>query len=344
MYRFVENIVTFTCAGPAGKSDLWTGHTTPPTSAWKVIRQSASCFRRQCPGVVQYGQNAPSATLFYFRGARFPSPPVSPQGLELVESFEVRDDDVFVSASLSQDTDVLAILLCFPPNTYNCTVWPPLPRPTLPGLSSPYGWHRERSLPHSMKTHLPYNMLPKQAREGKGKIVYCARNPKDVVVSEHNMGLINDYLQPLSWEESLHEFLSALPANLWWNVISEYWRHKDDANLLFIKYEDMKKDLRGHVVKIAEFLGRSLTDEQTDEVTANCTFAAMKENLATNYSRDPVLKEKEFKRGNETGIEFIRKGQVGDWRNWFSPQQLEAFEAFDREKMAGTDLTFEDED
>ncbi|XP_078578197.1 sulfotransferase 1B1-like [Branchiostoma floridae x Branchiostoma japonicum] len=98
------------------------------------------------------------------------------------------------------------------------------------------------------------------------------------------------------------------------------------------------------VVKIAEFLGRSLTDEQTDEVTANCTFAAMKENLATNYSRDPVLKEKEFKRGNETGIEFIRKGQVGDWRNWFSPQQLEAFEAFDREKMAGTDLTFEDED
>ncbi|XP_035669162.1 sulfotransferase family cytosolic 1B member 1-like [Branchiostoma floridae] len=299
-------------------------------------------------------QKAPSATLFYFRGARFPSPPVSSQGLELVESFEVREDDVFVSAFNKSGTTWTQQIISLVTAGSNFSEVSKIPlgkrvpwleRADLHADAPPIiSQLKDSPSPRLMKTHLPYNMLPKQAREGKGKIVYCARNPKDVVVSVHNMNFINDYLQPLSWEETLHEFLSAPPANLWWNVIPEYWSHKDDANLLFIKYEDIKKDLRGHVVKIAEFLGRSLSVEQIDEVTANCTFAAMKDNQATNLSRDPVLKEKVFKRGNEHGIEFMRKGQVGDWRNWFSPQQLETFEAFHSEKMAGTDLTFEDEE
>ncbi|XP_078577199.1 sulfotransferase 1B1-like isoform X1 [Branchiostoma floridae x Branchiostoma japonicum] len=299
-------------------------------------------------------QNAPSATFCYFRGARFPSPPVSPQGLELVESFEVRDDDVFVSAFRKSGTTWTQQIVSLVTTGSNISEVSRIPLGKRVPWLERAGLHadappiisqlKDSPSPRLMKTHLPYNMLPKQAREGKGKIVYCARNPKDVAVSLYNMRQMNDMLQPLTWEEALHDLLSEPPANLWWNVIPEYWRHKDDDNLLFIKYEDMKKDLRGHVVKIAEFLGRSLTEEQIDEVTANCTFAAMKENQATNVSRDPLIQEKMLKRGKEKGIEFVRKGQVGDWRNWFSPQQLETFEAFHREKMAETDLTFEDEE
>ncbi|CAH1251627.1 SULT1A4 [Branchiostoma lanceolatum] len=297
-----------------------------------------------------------TSTPFYFQGAWFLCPPVSPRGLEQVESFEVRDDDVFVSAfkkSGTTWTQQIVSLVTSGSNFNEVSKIPVYKRvpymermdlsggPDAPPIISLL---KDRPSPRLMKTHLPYKMLPRQAREGKGKIVYCTRNPKDVVVSVHNMSLMHDLHHPSPWEETLDNFISQPPQNSWWNVIPEYWSHRDDGNLLFIKYEDMKKDLRGHVVKIAEFLGRNLTAEQIDEVTANCTFTAMKENPATNMSRDPLMQEKLFKRGKEKGIEFVRKGKVGDWRNWFSPQQLEKFEAFHKEKMAGIDLTFEDEE
>ncbi|XP_019622876.1 PREDICTED: sulfotransferase 1A1-like [Branchiostoma belcheri] len=292
---------------------------------------------------------------FYFQGARFCSP-VDPRGLEQVESFEVRDDDVFVSAypkSGTTWTQQIVSLVTAGSNFSEVSKIPVTNRvPWLetedvhsgPEAPPTISLLNDSPSPRLMKTHLNYSMLPKQAREGKGKIVYCARNPKDVAVSLYNMVQMNDLLPPLSWEETVEEFLSGPPMNSWWTAIPEYWRHKDNNNLLFIKYEDMKKDLRGHVMKIAEFLGRNLTEEQIDEVTANCTFTAMKGNQATNVSRDPVMGEKMFKRGKENGIEFVRKGKVGDWRNWFSQEQLEKFEAFHREKMAGTDLTFDDEE
>lgn len=43
-----------------------------------------------------------------------------------------------------------------------------------------------RSEPRLLKTHLSYDMLPKQVREKKPKIVYVTRNPRDAVVSFYN--------------------------------------------------------------------------------------------------------------------------------------------------------------
>ncbi len=34
-----------------------------------------------------------------------------------------------------------------------------------------------------------------------------------------------------------------------------WWHHKDDKNVLFLKYEDMKKDLPHAVSQIASFMG-----------------------------------------------------------------------------------------
>ena len=44
------------------------------------------------------------------------------------------------------------------------------------------------------------------------------------------------------------------------------WKHRDAENILFLKYEDMKKDHCGAVKKIAEFMGYSLKEEVIDTI------------------------------------------------------------------------------
>lgn len=51
-----------------------------------------------------------------------------------------------------------------------------------------------------IKTHLPFKLLPPSIMEKKAKIVYIARNPKDVIVSYYHLnklyrtqGYVNDF-------------------------------------------------------------------------------------------------------------------------------------------------------
>lgn len=51
-----------------------------------------------------------------------------------------------------------------------------------------------------IKTHLPFKLLPPTVMEEKAKVVYIARNPKDVVVSYYHLnklyrtqGYVNDF-------------------------------------------------------------------------------------------------------------------------------------------------------
>ena len=51
-----------------------------------------------------------------------------------------------------------------------------------------------------IKTHLPFKLLPPSVMEKKAKVVYIARNPKDVIVSYYHLnklyrtqGFVNDF-------------------------------------------------------------------------------------------------------------------------------------------------------
>ncbi|XP_066266695.1 amine sulfotransferase-like [Branchiostoma lanceolatum] len=295
------------------------------------------------------GNNSPGpfSPPFHFKGVKF-FPAADLRAVEQVESFQVRDDDVFVSAYVKSGTTWVQQIVSLlstegdlsEVNKIPIVVRVPwLETMDMSGSGKPYPKLLEEApSPRLMKTHLPYHMLPQQAREGKGKIIYCARNVKDVVVSWHKMREGFAHIPSGTFDENFQEFINPEQAvfGLWWDVVQEYWRHKDDGNMLFVKFEDLKRDLRGNVVKIANFLSKTLSDQRIDEVTANCTFSAMKNNEATNLTRAEAFKglaTKEF--------EFIRKGKVGDWMNSLSPEQSKILDDIHREKMAGVDLTFE---
>ena len=49
----------------------------------------------------------------------------------------------------------------------------------------------------------------------------------------------------------------------WLGHVLEWWEHRDEPNILFIKYEELKKEPHNTIKRIAEFIGTEpLTEEQ----------------------------------------------------------------------------------
>ena len=73
-----------------------------------------------------------------------------------------------------------------------------------------------------------------------------------------------------------------------------------------------------------------MSDELLNRITEQCTFNGMMKNLKSYLLR-----------GTEDGPKFLRKGVVGDWKNYFTPEQSERFDKELLAKLDGTGLEFE---
>ena len=100
----------------------------------------------------------------------------------------------------------------------------------------------------------------------------------------NNKMLLPNYIKfDLAFEEFAQCFLDGkVSFGSWWKHIPEWWMHKDESNILFIKYEEMKKDLVSSVRAIAKFLGCDLSDSVIARIAEVCTI----ENVRTNWRAD----------------------------------------------------------
>ena len=64
--------------------------------------------------------------------------------------------------------------------------------------------------------------------------------------------------------------------DLYFGYVKKWWSHRDDPNVLLLHYSDVRRDLRGHVAKIARFLNVVLNEEELDRVTERCSIEHMK--------------------------------------------------------------------
>ena len=81
---------------------------------------------------------------------------------------------------------------------------------------------------------------------------------------------------------------------------------------------------------IAEFLNKPSSDELISRIAEQRTFKAMMRNL----NRFTVSNEQER-------LPFLRKGVVGDWKNYFTPELNERFEKEVMAKLNGIGLEIE---
>ena len=80
---------------------------------------------------------------------------------------------------------------------------------------------------------------------------------------------------------------------------------------------------------IASFLNKPLSDDLISRIAEQCTFSGMKKNAAS------------YEVKNDKGeASLLRKGVVGDWKNYFTPELNERFEKEVLGKLKGSGLQF----
>lgn len=123
-----------------------------------------------------------------------------------------------------------------------------------------------------IKTHLPFSLMPPSVMGERAKIIYVARNPKDVVVSYYHLsrlyrttGYVNDFdtfwnyfendlgniltirknymflNQSVNGNWCLNLIQIAVAWSPYWEHIKEGWAHRNESNVLFMFYEEMNK-------------------------------------------------------------------------------------------------------
>ena len=64
--------------------------------------------------------------------------------------------------------------------------------------------------------------------------------------------------------------------------VLSYWSRRSQPNILFITFEEMKRDLPSVIRRTAEFLDKTLTDEEVELLAEHLSFKNMKSNKAVN--------------------------------------------------------------
>ncbi|BFZ24860.1 hypothetical protein BsWGS_27898 [Bradybaena similaris] len=280
-----------------------------------------SAFVRRAQGIEElhvreYGRRP---HLFRYRGYVLPAYIIN--NIKAIHTFDVREDDIWVVSFPKAGTTWLQEIVYLIVNNGNFEAASqtniderfPYFEFIVPGMKA----ISQMPSPRLIKSHLPLSLLPNQITQKKPKVIYIARNPKDTVVSYYNF--ITKFLTELeiTFSGTFETFCQLFVDDLvyygpWWKHVKEAWDKRDDENVLVLFYEDLHIDPHKTVQDIALFLGRPVSKGVVDAIVKHCSFESMKSNKSVNYD---WLKSGEIARKDES---FLRKGQVGDWKNHLS--------------------------
>lgn len=188
-------------------------------------------------------------------------------------------------------------------------------------------------------THVPYDSLPASILSSNCRIVYICRNPLDQFISEWQFIARRNNSQ-LDLDEAFERTCNGIQSfGPIWDHVLGYWKASKEQpdKILFLKYEDLKEDVTFYIKRMAEFLGCPFSE---DEVTQGVV-----QEIAKLCSFDNIKNLEVIKTGrvNPTGTKnslFLRKGEVGDWKNYLTPSMSQRLQKIVEEKLVGSGLTF----
>ncbi|CBI15343.3 unnamed protein product, partial [Vitis vinifera] len=180
--------------------------------------------------------------------------------------------------------------------------------------------------PQLFQTHIPFSSLSQYVMESQCRIVYICRNPKDVF-------------------KAFELFCKGVSLyGPFWDHVLGYWKASLEVpdRVLFLKYEDMKRDSSFHLKRLAEFMGYPFSVEEEKQGVAHdilelCSFENLR-NLKVNKTGKIIT-------SNNNQLEnhrFFRKGEVGDWKRHLTAEMEDGLNKLIEQKLAGSGLAFRD--
>jgi hypothetical protein len=188
-----------------------------------------------------------------------------------------------------------------------------------------------------IKTHLPYGMTPQNP---KAKYIFVARNPKDCVVSffHHTRGFVKHYdFSEGRFDVFFDLFLHGkVDFGDYFPTLRSWYDHKDDPNVLFVTYEELRRDTRAGVLSLAEFLDPNVfparlhqEGDTMDQILLHSSIESMKKDPFRFCSERP-----------KEHPPFIRKGSVGEWDELLSDKQADLLDQRMRESFNDEERDF----
>ena len=187
--------------------------------------------------------------------------------------------------------------------------------------------------PRTMKTHLEVKFYKRALEQRKTKFIVVMRNVKDSLVSYYHMHRSAVTLGKMTGP--FEDFMDLYKRNKiqnWFDWNLDWWKYKDHPNVIFFKYEDMKADIKQQVQRLVEFLGVFVSDDVIAEICKQASFGAMSDRFAKDEGMKKLI--------DPQISPFMRKGEVGDWKNHFNEEDNKYIDDLIRERVDGTGLVF----
>uniref|UniRef100_G3MQW3 Sulfotransferase domain-containing protein n=1 Tax=Amblyomma maculatum TaxID=34609 RepID=G3MQW3_AMBMU len=194
-----------------------------------------------------------------------------------------------------------------------------------------------------LRTFITHQPLIAETMSPEAKYVYIARNPWDVCLSFFDM--VRDLSVYRFRDGTFDDFLDAFLAGDF--GFGSYFEHvasgyvlKDKPNVFFETYEELKKDTRGTVLRLARFLGEQYSRKLEDE--SNGLLDTLLERSSPQHMRKVMVvrMQNESKtgwyaqakannltsgrgyQGDETKYTVVNTARVGGWKEAYTPYQL----------------------
>ncbi|KAK6637878.1 hypothetical protein RUM44_008300 [Polyplax serrata] len=188
-----------------------------------------------------------------------------------------------------------------------------------------------------IKSHLPFSLLPHDLLTCGAKVIYVARNPKDVCVSFYNF---HKFIKTLDYVSDFKTFWNYFQQGniLWtpyWSHLAEAWELRKNKNLLFVFYEDMKSNLHESIKKVCNFLQKEYREDEIKKLVKHLDFDNFRNNKSVNME---VLRDWGMLLSNDQ--KCVRKGTPGSWKNFFDVELNEQANEWIQENLKNTDMRF----
>lgn len=193
------------------------------------------------------------------------------------------------------------------------------------------------------KVTFPENVIPKDfpcifhghylTAFSKIPIVVVWRDPRDIIVSWYHHCLIpnkynnSDFYQKIidslrftdvyDIQSNLSEFIKysfekPIYPKFSWNEFFDFWFYKKPENIYHTSYERLSYDITQEMHNILSFLQIASNPRDISIITEQHSFYNLTKRLP----------------GDEKKTEFLRKGVVGDWKNYFDDKSKKVFNSY----------------